>query len=203
VGHASVEAPLPSGGALFARVGAALFAILVPVFLLLPQLKMGNQELKGWSDYHRIDVVTLILAVVAVVCILASLRSVAPVLPAIASSLAFAMFGLVLGFPMEVAAQSSGVKIGIGAILAFLSALLSGILAIWVAAVTKPAESGGLIGAGRGASALHRQPAVPTGVPQQPAQAAAGPAPGWYPDPNGVARLRYFDGVSWTDQTTN
>jgi hypothetical protein len=206
VGHASVGAPLPSGGALFARIGAALFAILVPVFLLLAQLKSGDQAIKGWKDYHRIDIVVLILAVVTVVCIVASLRSVAPVLPTIAAALAFAMFGLVLGFPMEFASQagdSANVKIGIGAVLAFLSALLSGILSIWVAAVTKPAADGGLIGAGRGASALNRQPAAPTGVPQQPAQAASGAAPGWYPDPNGVARLRYFDGINWTDQTGN
>jgi hypothetical protein len=186
-----------------ARLGAALFALLVPILLLLPQLKQGDQKVKGWSDYHRIDIVTLILAVVAIVCILASLRSVAPVLPAISAALAFGMFGLVLGLPMEEASHGGGIKIGIGAILAFLSAILSGVFSIWVVAVTKPAESGGLIGAGRGASALHQQPAVPSGAPQQPAQASAGPAPGWYPDPNGVAKLRYFDGASWTDQTSN
>jgi hypothetical protein len=176
------------------------------VFLLLVQLKVGDRSIKGWKEYHRIDVVTLILAVAAVVCILASLRSVFPVLPAIAASLAFAMFGLVLSFPMEFVSQpDSNAKIGIGAILAFLSALASGILSIWVSAVTRPAEAagGGLIGAGRGASALHKQPGAPTGAPQQPAQAAGGAAPGWYPDPNGVARLRYFDGLNWTDQTNN
>ena len=166
-----------------ARLGAALFALLVPVFLLLPQLKQGDQEVKGWADYSRIDIVTLILAVAAIVCILASLRSVAPVLPAISAALAFGMFGLVLGLPMEEAAHGGGIKIGIGAILAFLSAILSGIFSIWVVSVTKPAESKGLIGAGRGASALHQQPAVPTGVPQQPAQAAAGPGGGLVPGP--------------------
>ena len=25
--------------------------------------------------------------------------------------------------------------------------------------------------------------------------------PGWYPDPNGGTKLRYFDGLRWTDQT--
>ena len=186
-----------------ARLGAALFAVLVPVFLLLPQLKQDDQKVKGWADYHRIDIVTLILAVVAVVCILASLRSVYPILPAISAALAFAMFGLVLGLPMEEASHGGGLKIGIGAILGFLSAILSGVFSIWVVAVTKPAESKGLIGAGRGASALHQQPALPTGTPQQPAQLTAGPAPGWYPDPNRQANLRYFDGVAWTDQTAN
>jgi hypothetical protein len=34
----------------------------------------------------------------------------------------------------------------------------------------------------------------PSGLPTQP------PA-GWYPDPHGAARLRYWDGADWTDQT--
>jgi hypothetical protein len=29
-----------------------------------------------------------------------------------------------------------------------------------------------------------------------------GPPPGWYPDPQGQARLRYWDGAAWTDQTS-
>jgi hypothetical protein len=31
---------------------------------------------------------------------------------------------------------------------------------------------------------------------------AAGPPAGWYPDPQGQARLRYWDGGAWTDQTS-
>jgi hypothetical protein len=33
------------------------------------------------------------------------------------------------------------------------------------------------------------------------AGAAAGPPAGWYPDPQGQARLRYWDGAAWTEQT--
>lgn len=29
----------------------------------------------------------------------------------------------------------------------------------------------------------------------------SGVAPGWYPDPTGTARLRYWDGARWTDDT--
>ena len=35
----------------------------------------------------------------------------------------------------------------------------------------------------------------------QPAQ-SSGPPAGWYPDPQGQARLRYWDGNAWTDQTS-
>jgi hypothetical protein len=196
-----VGAPLPKGGPLYARYLAALLAILVPVFLLLPQVKAGGQNAKGWETYDKIDIVTLIVCVVAVVASLASLRSVAGALPAIAAGMAFAAFGLVLALPLEARGDAS---IAYGGILAFASAFLSGAASVYVAstAITPGGETG-LVGAGRGASALHRQPGLPTGAPQQPAQAAAGPAPGWYPDPNGVAKLRYFDGLNWTDQTSN
>ena len=35
-----------------------------------------------------------------------------------------------------------------------------------------------------------------------PTPASGNPAPGWYDDPRGEARLRYWDGSSWTSQTT-
>jgi Protein of unknown function (DUF2510)/zinc-ribbon domain len=40
-------------------------------------------------------------------------------------------------------------------------------------------------------------PATATQLNPPPAQ----PASGWYPDPQGVARLRYWDGAAWTEQT--
>jgi Protein of unknown function (DUF2510) len=38
----------------------------------------------------------------------------------------------------------------------------------------------------------------------EPAQAvqSSGPPAGWYPDPQGQARLRYWDGATWTEQTS-
>lgn len=43
-------------------------------------------------------------------------------------------------------------------------------------------------------------PAAP--APAQPAPAAAQPA-GWFPDPKGEKRLRYWDGQAWTDHTAD
>jgi hypothetical protein len=34
-----------------------------------------------------------------------------------------------------------------------------------------------------------------------PAGSSAGPAPGWYPDPENPAQFRYFDGRVWTSST--
>ncbi|MCP9622161.1 DUF2510 domain-containing protein [Nocardia otitidiscaviarum] len=37
------------------------------------------------------------------------------------------------------------------------------------------------------------QPSVPS---------SALPPPGWYPDPSGIARLRWWDGVRWTEHNS-
>jgi uncharacterized protein DUF2510 len=45
--------------------------------------------------------------------------------------------------------------------------------------------------------------ATPGPAPSGGGQAASsGPPPGWYPDPQGQARLRYWDGAAWTEQTS-
>ena len=40
---------------------------------------------------------------------------------------------------------------------------------------------------------------APDGQESEPSAAA----PGWYPDPRRVARLRYWDGVAWTERTSD
>ncbi|MBV9213646.1 MAG: DUF2510 domain-containing protein [Actinobacteria bacterium] len=49
-----------------------------------------------------------------------------------------------------------------------------------------------------------QQPATPVqaGIPPEPPAAHAGPPAGWYPDPQGLARLRYWDGAAWTEHTS-
>ncbi|HEX8073426.1 MAG TPA: DUF2510 domain-containing protein, partial [Thermoleophilaceae bacterium] len=66
----------------------------------------------------------------------------------------------------------------------------------------QPASPMGAPAAG-GASTPAAQPAEPA-QSAQPAAApeAGGPPAGWYPDPQGQARLRYWDGGAWTEQTS-
>ena len=67
-----------------------------------------------------------------------------------------------------------------------------------------------IIGLIRGSRSGPSQPAVPTATLAQPiAQAAPTPVvaaptvqPGWYDDPHGVARLRWWDGQQWTEYTS-
>lgn len=44
-------------------------------------------------------------------------------------------------------------------------------------------------------------PPAAAAPPPVQAQAAPAPAAGWYPDPTGQARERWWDGSQWSDQT--
>jgi uncharacterized RDD family membrane protein YckC len=44
-------------------------------------------------------------------------------------------------------------------------------------------------------------PVAPGGAASPQAQAGAGPAAGWYPDPQAQSGLRWWDGGRWTDHT--
>lgn len=50
-------------------------------------------------------------------------------------------------------------------------------------------------------SALGGPTMLPGTTPTATAADAAAPAAGWYPDPQGVAAQRYWDGTTWTDHT--
>jgi hypothetical protein len=45
--------------------------------------------------------------------------------------------------------------------------------------------------------------ATAAGAGAAPGGEGGGPPAGWYPDPQGQARLRYWDGAAWTDQTSS
>jgi hypothetical protein len=63
---------------------------------------------------------------------------------------------------------------------------------------TPPAAAAGPLAGGGGTAP------PPEATPTQPMAAQAAPPGGkadWYPDPEGKARLRYYDGQRWTDHT--
>ena len=209
MGHASVSAPArPTGTSALMHIVAAICAAAVPLLLLLPYLGGGGEDDNAWA-LKRIDIVTLIFCVLAVALILASLfvghrRS----LCIAAAALLFAVFGLVLAFPLEFPALVEGASAKVGGYLAPLAALAGAGAAVFAADQATTDAKAPLAGAGRGPDPTFTTPigggaAPPQGQPVQPAGAAGGAQPGFYPDPHGQARLRYFDGNQWTEQTSN
>lgn len=53
-----------------------------------------------------------------------------------------------------------------------------------------------------GGAPFNAPPAQPPQPPAQPPQQQGGQKADWYPDPQGQARLRYWDGQRWTEHTS-
>jgi hypothetical protein len=123
-------APRPVGAGLIARIVAAILAALVPIFLTMNQVTADGVQAKGWDTYQRTDVIVLIFAVLMILTLAASYASGSPALPAAAVGLAFAMFGLVLVFPVEQMAASQDAQLAAGGILAILSSFGAGLAAL-------------------------------------------------------------------------
>jgi hypothetical protein len=125
--------PRPVGAGLVARIVAAILAALVPIFMTMTQVTADGTEVTGW-DFERIDVVVLIFAVLTILTLAASYASGSPALPAAAVGLAFAMFGIVMVFPLEQLAASNDSQLEIGGTLTILAAFASGLAALVAAA---------------------------------------------------------------------
>jgi hypothetical protein len=186
----------------------AVCAAAVPLLMLLKYLGSGDDSRSAWKLLERADIVVLIFCVLAAGLLVVSLLNHRRSLGVAAAALLFASFGLLLTFPLELPAQSDDVSVKIGGYLAPLFALIGAGAAIYAAELAPfgPGARGPLAGAGRGPDPSFTTPIgggapAPTGAPQAPA--GGGVAPGWYDDPHGQARLRYFDGQNWTEQTSN
>lgn len=192
------------------HIVTGLCAIAVPLLLFLEPI--SDLDLTGWEAYERTDVLVLIFCVLALLLTAASLVSATRALVTAAAGLLFATFGLLIPGPFEQAAQSDG-GVGIGAYLSIIAALIGAGAAVFAAeqapdaapaepigagrgvgAAAGPVLGGGLGGGGKAPPPQGQQPQVPVG---------GGVQAGWYDDPHRQARLRYFDGRDWTEQTSS
>jgi len=210
VGHASVSAPTKAqGNAVTMHIIGVVCAVAVPLLMLLKYLGSDGDDRSAWKLLERADIVALIFCVIAAALLIVSLLNHRRSLGIAAAALLFAVFGLLLTFPLEIPAQSDDVSVKLGGYLAPLFALIGAGAAVYAAelAPAGPGGRGALAGAGRGPDPSFTTPIggnapAPSGTPQAPA-GGGGIAPGWYDDPHRQARLRYFDGQNWTEQTSN
>lgn len=175
----------------------AVCAALVPVTMFLKYLGAGDESRSAWELFERIDIVVLIFSLLAAVLLVVSLMNQRRSLCVAAALLLAASFGLLLAFPLDLPAQTDGVSTKIGGYLGPLLALIAAGAAAGAAELVPRGAGAPPVGAGRGAEPSFTRPLGGGGGGQNPAAA------GWYEDPRGQAKQRYYDGQNWTEQTSN
>jgi hypothetical protein len=176
---------------LVGRALAAVGAVLMGVSLFLDVAE--GSSFSYWDEFRRIDVVILVLAAFALVLLALSFVSFE-----VACLFGVGVIGgFGIGFFSIYFIELSFDK-GIGAWLANVGSalLLIGALVALLPAMARRA------GRTHQPALLGADAAPTTPAPAStPATVTSSPAPGWYPDPSGRARLRYWDGRTWTEQT--
>jgi hypothetical protein len=188
-----------------ARALAALGAILGIVAIWVHVTSTGGKYWDGAG--HAIGISMLVLAIlVGLGLALATWRRSqaldrAWLLPALV------LGGLYLFFPIGTWGEGETGHLGVAAWLGVAAAglfVLAGILNAFPAAAAAPrvaATAPTALPAAATASTAAAAPA-PEQEPEPAPPPAAEAAPAdWYPDPKGEARLRYWDGSAWTDNT--
>ena len=217
--------PLPY---IIAAAGGGLLFLV----LFLDWASNGPFSASGWEIFSFVDIVLAVIgaatAAYATATIVGSAPSFPWLRPSILKWLGVISLTIVLTYVFEADNLAFGAFLGIVAALAILA---GGILVErpdLAARVEAAAESlGGQPGA-RGAppppaapppgsdaptTRVQPPPATPSAPSAPPAPASSspaaaparetgGPPAGWYPDPQGEARLRYWDGSGWTGQTS-
>jgi hypothetical protein len=161
-------------------VGAALW--IVSEFL--PLYTVASEQVTFWETYRYADVIALVLAAAAAAAAVASLavraRAAFSAVPIIG--------GYLLAFVIAILIEAEDIHHGAGTYvgLAGSTAIALGAIATIAPALTRSTA--------QGADELPF-------MQDETAPAAAEPAAGWYRDPAGEARLRYWDGLTWSDAT--
>jgi hypothetical protein len=208
---AQIDTSRLSFGALITGAGGLL--LLLATFI--DWVALAN----AWKLYTFVDLLLVIVALVAIGTAAMQLMPEPPALPFHPAEAA--LFGGVfaLGVTINVADAAEDSKFGL--VLAILASLviIGGSVLARREPVTGYGRGAGVApGASLGAGAASASPAAATPAATSPAAASpaeptagagegtgatGSPNPDWYPDPKGEARLRYWDGTKWTDQTAD
>ena len=179
-----------------ARALGALGAVLAITAIWVEFAPDGTTYWDGSG--HATGIAMLILAILTGIGIVLASLTQMRALDQIWLLPALVLGGLDLLLPLEalgagnIGDLQTGGWLGVAACGLFLAAgIVNALLALAPAATPAPVAT-------TATAAL----SVPTGQPEsKPAPEASGPPAGWYPDPKGEARLRYWDGKDWTENT--
>ena len=171
--------PLPFYG-WAGRALAGVGALLV-IMSLFTEYAEGTSE-SLWDVLQRLDVIILLLAVLAILLVVGSLFVLGDLMLFAVGLIGsfglgyFSPYFIEYTFDKGTAAYFG--NIGSAAVLG------GAVLALAPALVARESSS-------RDLSFVH----------EETPPLAAAPAAGWYDDPSGQARLRYWDGQAWSEQT--
>ena len=200
-----MASPRANVGHLVAAVGG----VLLFGFLFVPWFGVASRSSSAWETFSLVDIVLCVIAVAVaatgLVCVFGSSGRFRLIAPRVITWCGVIALVLTVAFMIEYTSGdfgSLGVGLKVGSILSLLACLvilvggiLAGrpeLLASLRSIEIAPAPPGGR------SEAPTRQ-FVP---PPPPATDQVGKEPGWYEDPRGAARLRYWDGRGWTDETS-
>jgi Protein of unknown function (DUF2510) len=149
-------------------------AALVPLALSLRFYDSGTFHETGWKAFSSTDIVLTVLAAAAALLAVLSFF-LAPRLLVAAAALAFTTLGWFIPERSQWHYYGRGVWLGLGG---------AAVMAI-----------GGTL------AYLGSPPEIaPIATPQAAAPPAGPPPPGWYPDPGGSGRARWWTGSDWSDR---
>jgi uncharacterized protein DUF2510 len=171
-------------------LGRAIAAVGLVLGFVAIWLDAGGGS-KYWdAPAHLLGIVLLICAIVGAGLLVASLFVSWQPLHRMWPIAALILAGMYIFLPLV----DKFKQLGIGGWLGFASTLTIAAGALIAALDPAPARTLTSL------SARATPPSVPAGSPSAP-PAGANPAAGWHPDPIGKARLRYWDGERWTEET--
>jgi hypothetical protein len=193
---ATPQTPRLSLGPLLAAGGGLL--LFISSFIAWVGNEGTDETLNAWKIFDFMDIVLLLVALVTIAFAVLQILPMAPGLPVRPAEVVrwtgLIAVTIVFYTLIEIAVREDNTS-EFGIWLAFLSSI-----AILAGAVIGDRFPLGAAGPRPAAGVpLGATPPTQTG----PTPAAGQAAPDWYPDPRGQARLRYWDGTQWTDQTAD
>jgi uncharacterized protein DUF2510 len=191
-------------------VARAVGAVAVVLGIVAIWVEFAPGGTTYWdSEGHSEGIAILVLAILAGIGIVLASLTQLRVLDHLWPLPGLILGGIALFVPLAALGNGNLGEMKVGGWLGVASCglfLLGGVLtALPVAAATPRTAAAPMTLPAAATASTAAAPATPPEPEPEPAPAAQSdsPAADWYPDPKGEARLRYWDGTAWTDNTAD